>query len=102
MEFSTSIEKLNEEFAIPGIARILTGEGGLPKIRVTAPTAAAEVYLHGAHLTSWQPAGSEEGIFVSQHSRWEEGRPIRGGIPVCFPWFRAKADNPQAPMHGVV
>jgi glucose-6-phosphate 1-epimerase len=41
-------------------------------------------------------------IFLSQHSQWEAGRAIRGGIPVCFPWFRNKADDPKAPAHGFV
>ena len=58
--------------------------------------------LHGAQVTSWKPAGAEEVIFLSQHARWEEGKAIRGGIPICFPWFRAKADDPHAPAHGVV
>jgi glucose-6-phosphate 1-epimerase len=102
MQSSAAIAKLNERFAIPGIAELAAGQGGLAKIRVTVPEASADIYLHGAQLTSWQPAGSEEAIFLSEHSRWEEGRAIRGGIPVCFPWFRAKADNPQAPAHGVV
>src|SRR4029450_548608 len=35
-------------------------------------------------------------------SRWQEGQSIRGGIPICFPWFRAKADDPKAPAHGFV
>jgi glucose-6-phosphate 1-epimerase len=100
MQSSTAIEKWNERFAIPGIATLVAGQGNLPKVRITAPAASAEIYLHGAHLTSWQPAGAEEVIFLSSQSRWEEGRAIRGGIPVCFPWFRAKADNPQAPAHG--
>jgi glucose-6-phosphate 1-epimerase len=90
----------NERFAIPGIARIVAGNGGLPKVQITSPAAWAEIYLHGAQLTSWFPQGSGEVIFLSEHSRWEEGRAIRGGIPVCFPWFRAKTDDPKAPAHG--
>jgi glucose-6-phosphate 1-epimerase len=41
-------------------------------------------------------------LFLSTKSRWEEGQAIRGGIPICFPWFRGKANDPQAPAHGFV
>jgi glucose-6-phosphate 1-epimerase len=102
MEEHSRIEDLNRRFGVPGIAQVVSGNGGLPKIRVTAPAASAEIYLHGAHVTAWRPAGAEEVIFVSEHSHWEDGRAIRGGIPICFPWFRAKADDPKAPSHGFV
>ena len=95
-----TLNEWNKRFAIPSIAKIVAGNGGLPKVQITSPAASAEIYLHGAQLTSWRPQGSEEVIFLSEHSRWEEGRAIRGGIPVCFPWFRAKADDPKAPAHG--
>jgi glucose-6-phosphate 1-epimerase len=100
MPSSTIIAAWNDRFAISGIARVVAGNGGLPKLHISSPAASAEIYLHGAQLTSWQPAGAEEVIFLSKQSRWEEGRAIRGGIPVCFPWFRAKADDPKAPAHG--
>ena len=99
---ATTIDALNERHAIAGLARVVAGQGNLLKVEITSRAAAAEIYLHGAHVTSWQPAGSEEIIFVSKQSRWEDGRAIRGGIPVCFPWFRGKGDNPQAPAHGFV
>ena len=60
------------------------------------------MYLHGAHLTSWKPAGHDEVLFISTKSRWEEGHAIRGGIPICFPWFRGKVDDAHAPAHGFV
>ena len=87
---------------IPGIVEIVEGNGGLPKVRITSPTCAGEMYLDGAHITSWRPAGREEVLFLSRQSRWEDGHAIRGGIPICFPWFAHKADNPQAPDHGFV
>ena len=96
------IDALNSRFGIPNLVDVLAGNGGLAKIRVRAPAASAEIYLHGAQLTSWQPANAEEVIFLSELSQWQEGRAIRGGIPVCFPWFRAKADDPSAPAHGFV
>jgi glucose-6-phosphate 1-epimerase len=81
---------------------VTSGNGGLPKISVTTRTASAEIYLYGSQVTSWRPTGAEEVIFVSERSVWEDGQPIRGGVPICFPWFRAKEDDPQAPKHGFV
>ncbi len=98
----TSIDELNRRFAIPGVAQITAGNGGLPRISITTPVATAEIYLHGAQVTSWRPVGHEEVIFLSEHSQFEKGKAIRGGIPVCFPWFRNKVDDPKAPSHGVV
>jgi glucose-6-phosphate 1-epimerase len=81
---------------------ITPGKNGLPRLRISTPAAMAEIYLHGAQVTSWQPAGAEEVIFLSEESQWKEGKAIRGGIPICFPWFRGKADDPKAPSHGFV
>lgn len=96
------IDELNKQFAIGGVAVIATGQGSLPKVRITSFEAEADIYLHGAHVTSWRPAGAEEVIFLSEHSRFEDGKAIRGGVPICFPWFRAKIDDPKAPAHGFV
>ena len=87
---------------IPGIAELATGNGGLPKVRITSAQAAGEVYLHGANVTSWKPAGAEEALFVSSKSLWDHTHAIRGGVPICFPWFGGKADDPKAPAHGFV
>lgn len=102
MEPLSHIEALNRRFGIAGIAQIIAGKGGFPIVRVTSPAAQAEVSLYGAQVFSWKPAGAEEVLFLSQQSRFEPGHAIRGGIPVCFPWFRGKADNPKAPSHGFV
>lgn len=97
-----TIDELNERFGITGVAEVVSGRGGLAMVRVTAEAASAEIYLHGAQVTSWRPAGADEVLFVSAQSRFEDGKAIRGGIPICFPWFRGKADDAKAPAHGVV
>jgi glucose-6-phosphate 1-epimerase len=102
MSERTSAEELNRRFGLAGPAEVLQGNGGMPVVRIATAAAHAEIYLHGAQVTSWRPAGGEEAIFLSARSRWEEGRAIRGGIPICFPWFRAKADDAAAPAHGFV
>jgi len=101
MEALAGITDLDREFGIPGLASVVEGNGGLPKVRITSPQGTGEMYLHGGHITSWKPAGDEV-LFVSSQSRWEDGLAIRGGVPVCFPWFGAKADDPKAPAHGFV
>ena len=93
---------LYRQFEIPGVAEVVSGNGGLPKVRVTTPEGSGEIYLHGAHVTSWKPAAEDEVLFLSAKSQWEVGRAIRGGVPICFPWFRGKADDPKAPAHGFV
>lgn len=96
------IDTLNRRFGIPGIAQVVPGNNGLAKLCVTTSQASAEIYLHGAQITSWDPVGAAEVLFLSEHSHWQAGRAIRGGIPICFPWFRAKSDDPKAPVHGFV
>jgi glucose-6-phosphate 1-epimerase len=98
----TDIHELNRRFAINGVAQITVGNGDLPRVSVSTPAATAEIYLHGAQITSWRPAGTDEVIFLSKLSQFAPGKAIRGGIPVCFPWFRNKADDPKAPAHGFV
>jgi glucose-6-phosphate 1-epimerase len=102
MEPNATIADLNRRFAIPGIAQIIPGHGGLPKVQITAPTSTGEIYLHGAHVTSWRPSAAEEVLFLSSKSRYQEGAAIRGGVPICFPWFGNKSDDPKAPAHGFV
>jgi glucose-6-phosphate 1-epimerase len=92
----------DRRFEIPGTAQVVEGNGGLPKVRITSLEVVGEMYLHGAHITSWKPAGGEELLFLSSRSRWEDGHAIRGGVPVCFPWFGGKANDPNAPAHGFV
>jgi len=83
-----------------GIAEVGEGNGGMQRVEINGPLGQGEVYLHGAHVTSWKPVGKDEVLFLSTKSRWQEGQAIRGGIPICFPWFRAKTDDPLAPAHG--
>ena len=96
------ITELNRVLELPRFARVVAGNGGLPKVSITSPEATGEMYLHGAHVTSWRPAGAEEVLYVSPNSRWEDGRTIRGGVPICFPWFGDKSHDPTAPAHGFV
>jgi len=87
---------------LPAGVRLDTGRGGLPRLSIDTDTCAAELYLHGAHLCRWQPRSHPHPVlWMSEKSRFEAGAPIRGGVPVCFPWFGPRAGDPSAPVHGV-
>jgi glucose-6-phosphate 1-epimerase len=98
MDLST----LNDRFALPGLATITAGHGGLARVSITTPQCEGELYLLGGQVTRWKPTGQQEVLWLSRHSVYKVGKAIRGGIPVCFPWFGAKADDPKAPSHGFV
>jgi D-hexose-6-phosphate mutarotase len=87
--------------SLPPCVRRDSGRGGLPCLRVDHATfGSAEVYLHGAHLARWQPPGHDPVLWVSSRSLFEAGKPIRGGVPICFPWFGPHPTDKQAPLHG--
>ncbi len=96
----TAPAESNRRFANSPHATLVEGNGGMRKVRIASPEVAGEIYLHGAHITSWKPAGRDEMLFLSTKSRWEKSVAIRGGVPICFPWFGGKADDPKAPAHG--
>jgi glucose-6-phosphate 1-epimerase len=97
-----TVAELDRQLGIPGVARVSEGNGGLARVQITGAFGAGEIYLHGAHVTSWKPPDNDELLFISTKAHWEEGQAIRGGVPICFPWFRGKLDDPHAPAHGFV
>ncbi|HEY3915925.1 MAG TPA: D-hexose-6-phosphate mutarotase, partial [Verrucomicrobiae bacterium] len=77
-------------FEIPGRVLFSEGNGDLSKLEINTAWGNAELYLHGAHVTHFQKKDEPPLLFMSQLSRFNEGTPIRGGIPVIFPWFGAR------------
>ena len=91
-----TLDQLNHEFGHDPIVRFDAGEGGLPRVVIETPTASAHVYLLGAHVTHYQRTGDQPLLFVSCRSAFAPDSPIRGGIPIVFPWFA----NRLEPNHG--
>ena len=89
-----------QRFAVPGSITIDAGCGGLPRVSIATPLGRGEIYLHGAHVTAWQPAGQAPVIWMSTQSWFAAGKPIRGGIPLCWPWFGPAAEAGK-PAHGL-
>ena len=96
-----SAESLNERYGDDTV-HFSRGKGDLTRMTITAEGGSCELYLHGAHVTSFIPQGAEPVLWMSEKSAFEAGKPIRGGIPVCFPWFGRHPENPTLPSHGFV
>lgn len=79
---------------------VFTDRHGLPAVSIKNDLAAALISLQGGHVMEYVPHGEEPILWMSSQSYFEQGKPIRGGIPICWPWFGAHPDNPDMPAHG--
>ncbi|HTV07764.1 MAG TPA: D-hexose-6-phosphate mutarotase [Candidatus Aquilonibacter sp.] len=99
-----TLDQLTASFSIPGVLSF-DEHNGLLRTSITTPACSGELYLHGAHITAWQPIGQEPALFLSERSSFAPDKAIRGGIPIIFPWFGARtatAESPRTdgPSHG--
>jgi glucose-6-phosphate 1-epimerase len=78
-----------------GRVMFLDGQSELPMLEVNTPWSTAEIYLHGAHVTNFRKKDEPPLLFMSQCSRFTPEQPIRGGIPVIFPWYGMREGLPQ-------
>ena len=81
------------KFEISKRVTFASDNGGLTKINITTGRSSAEIYLHGAHITGFQKNGEPPLLFMSRLSRFDPAKPIRGGVPICFPWFGQRKDD---------
>jgi len=71
----------------PARVTFLDGQNDLNMVEVSTRWSSAEIYCHGAHVTQFRKKDEPPLLFMSQFSRFNDGQPIRGGIPIIFPWF---------------
>lgn len=83
---------------LPGVQ--LVREHGLDALQVNTAAATGRVFLQGAHIAAFQPEGQAPVLWMSEHAVYAPGKALRGGIPICFPWFGAHAEHAQYPAHG--
>lgn len=103
-----TVAELNAHHAVAG-ARWVEGPGG-PILEVNTDQCEARVSAYAAHVASWTPflpgaASPAPGLFCSPRTAWGGGKAIRGGVPICWPWFGPRRDDPKpegkaSPAHG--
>ncbi|MCX7786507.1 MAG: D-hexose-6-phosphate mutarotase [Spirochaetes bacterium] len=87
-------------FTMPPFVQIQEGGGGFPCFKITNDYTEAEMYLYGAHVTKFHPRHKKPLLWMSPTSSFMVGKPIRGGIPLCFPWFGPHKQRKDYPIHG--
>ncbi|WP_346837307.1 D-hexose-6-phosphate mutarotase [Microbulbifer sp. SAOS-129_SWC] len=78
------------------------GKPGLSLLVVETPLCRAVIAEQGAQLLEFQARGREPLLWLSPEAKFEPGRAVRGGIPLCLPWFGIHRQDPGKPKHGLV
>jgi glucose-6-phosphate 1-epimerase len=104
-----TLAELNAHHVVPGCSWV-AGPAGTPVLDVKTDQCEARVSAYGAQVATWAPVTAGDvvarpGLFCSPRAAWGSGKAIRGGVPVCFPWFGPRAGDPQpggrpSPAHG--
>lgn len=95
------IAALNKRFGAAGRIAFRAGAGGLPVAALAGPYGSCEIALQGAHVLDYRPIGHAPVLFLSRKAVFAPGKPVRGGIPICWPWFgKDWPAGQEGTMHG--
>jgi len=98
-----TIEQLNANFGIAGQLEFIAGKGELPMIQIKTAKANALISVHAGQVLSFQPKGEADDVmFLSSKAYYQDGKAIKGGAPICWPWFGADPEGKGRPGHGFV
>jgi glucose-6-phosphate 1-epimerase len=95
-----TLDDLVRDFSAEG-ATWERGPGDLPLLTIETTRCAARLTPYGAQVCEWAAAGQTAPVlFLSPRAVFAPGKAIRGGVPLCFPWFAAHPTDPAKPAHG--
>ncbi|MFW5830497.1 MAG: D-hexose-6-phosphate mutarotase [Planctomycetota bacterium] len=95
-------EDLNRRYAIDESLDVLPGPADEPVVMIRSEHGKACVSLHGAQVLDFTPTGSRPVLWLSDQASYRDGVAIRGGMPICWPWFGPHPDDSSLPSHGLV
>ncbi|BAZ44404.1 aldose 1-epimerase [Chondrocystis sp. NIES-4102] len=97
------IQQLNADYGITNKVKFTEGQGGLPMIEVQNEYAQATISLYAGQVLSFKPVNQTEDVmFVSKQAYYQVGKAIKGGTPICWPWFGPDPENQGRSSHGFV
>ncbi len=96
-------EQLNTQFGLADQLKFVDGKGGFPQIEISNGKAKALISVYGGQILSYQPVNEPADLlFLSTKAYFEQGKAIKGGTPICWPWFGPDPEGLGRPSHGFV
>lgn len=95
-----TLDVLKSRFAHADFLSFAEVAPGFITVKVTTAFSTATIALQGAHVMTWQPKGQKPVIWLSKAAKFAPGKSIRGGVPLCWPWFGPHASEAAYPGHG--
>lgn len=97
------LSQLNQDYGLSGELHFVEGKGGFPYIEVTNDQATALISVYGGQVLSFKPRNiANDLMFVSDNAYYQTGKAIKGGAPICWPWFGPDPAGQGRPSHGFV
>ncbi len=96
------IKQLTAKYGIANQVEFVEGNGGLTMVQVSTPKATALISIHAGQVLSYQPVGEEDLLFLSSKAYYQNNKAIKGGVPICWPWFGPDPEGKGRPGHGFV
>lgn len=98
-----NIEQLNTDHGIAGQLKFVEGAGGFPFIEIDSGKANAVVSTYAGQVLSFRPVNEPQDLmFLSEAAYYQAGKAIKGGAPICWPWFGPDPERLGRPTHGFV
>lgn len=99
---SMDLAALAARFGVGNRVAVALGALGGPVVRLVGAGSVAEIALQGAQVLDWTPDGASPVLWLSPTARLGTSQPVRGGVPVCWPWFGPHPTDAAKPAHGFV
>ena len=95
-----NVSELKNKFSLDGVLDITEAHSGFPFIKINNQNASAVISLYGGQVLSYAPHKEDDLLFLSDKAFYQTGKAIKGGIPICWPWFGADPEGKGRPAHG--
>ncbi len=97
-----NIEQLNADYGIANKVKFIEGKGGFPAIEISNEYAQATISVYAGQVLSFKPVNQSEVMFLSSQAYYQSGKAIKGGTPICWPWFGPDPEAKGRSSHGFV
>jgi glucose-6-phosphate 1-epimerase len=98
-----NIQELNTDYGIANKVEFVEGQGNFPLIKISNEYAEATISVYAGQVLSFKPVDQTEDVmFLSDKAYYQTGKAMKGGTPICWPWFGPDPEEKGRASHGFV